>query len=51
LNISNLVFIDEIINNPGMAVEPLYQRVKRERVAAIESGELLTDLPFRSAPT
>jgi hypothetical protein len=36
VNKSNLVFIDEIINNPGMAVEPLYQRDKRGLAAAIE---------------
>ncbi|MGH3166320.1 MAG: LacI family DNA-binding transcriptional regulator [Trebonia sp.] len=29
-----------------MADEPLYQRVKRELVAAIESGELPPDVPF-----
>jgi GntR family transcriptional regulator of arabinose operon len=29
-----------------MAVEPLYQRVKRELVAAIESGEYPPDVPF-----
>jgi GntR family transcriptional regulator, arabinose operon transcriptional repressor len=29
-----------------MAGEPLYQRVKRELVAAIESGELPPDVPF-----